>query len=72
MKSINIHQDYILYTMISQLKSQLHIICSYMQQNTPYGDEYKAAFEEFKNLSSEIEKYESLLQECVEARIKGE
>ena len=68
MKTIDIHKDYVLYNMMTLLKSQLHTICSYMQERTPYGEEYIAAFEQYKKVNTEIDKLESLLSECVDKR----
>lgn len=72
MKEINIHDDYVLWLIYHQLTSQLGVICSYMQETTPYGDEYEKAFAKIKELREvHLPELEGLLQACVEASKKG-
>ena len=65
-KTFNIHLDYTMFNLLSMLKTQLHTICAYMQEHTPYGDEYLAAFKQYKKVDSEIAKLESALQVALE------
>ena len=66
MKELNIHTDYVLYSLVWQLRSELHIICSFMQETTDYGPEYVAAFEQYKKLLAQINIFEDLLAACME------
>lgn len=71
LKKIDIHQDYVLFQLFSLLRQQLGVVCSYMQKTTPYGEEYKKAFEKHKEISEALKELEDLLQDCVEARKKN-
>ena len=70
MKQINIHQDYTLWLIMNQLDAQLSIVCAYMQNTTPYGDEYEKAFDKISKVRKELAELENDRQECVEARGK--
>ena len=70
LKELDIHKDYTLWALLQNFKSELHIICSYMQNTTPYGTEYENAFQKSNEIYKSIEELESLLQDCVEVRGK--
>lgn len=70
MKRVNIQQDYVMYQLIQLFREQLGVVCSYMQRTTPYGEEYQAAYIKYTKLSKQINEFESLLQDCVEAKVK--
>ena len=66
LKKINIHKDYVLFQLMVLLKEQLGVVCSYMQKVTPYSKEYDAAYAKYLSLRFELDKFESLLEECLE------
>lgn len=68
LKTIDIQKDYPMYLTLSILRTQLHLICSYMQSKTPYGKAYEAAYNQHLKLLKQIDKYESLLQTCLEEK----
>ena len=68
LKTIDIHKDYTMYLALSILRTQLHLICSHMQSKTPYGKAYEAAYGQHLKLLKQIDKYESLLQTCLEEK----
>ena len=72
LKKIDIHLDYVLFQMVSNLRSQISTICSYMQSTTPYGEEYLRAFAKCSDLLEVVSEYEDALQACLEARNKEE
>ena len=39
-KQIDIHQDYVFYSLMSNLRNIASLTLSYMQQTTPYGEAY--------------------------------
>lgn len=71
LKTINIHQDYVLSCMVHTTRSAIQNLNSYMQAMTPYGDEYIKAFNEYKKILKAFDKYEDALQDTVEKRTGG-
>lgn len=69
-KTIDIHKDYTMYNLMSLLGSALHALVSYMQETTPYGEEYLAVMSEYEKVNTELKKLESALQDCVEVKQK--
>lgn len=67
-KRLHANQDYILFNLVSALNLQLHTVISYMQNNTPYGPEYEAAFEKYKKINTELGEFEALLADTVAVR----
>ena len=72
LKTINIHQDYPLYQMVRVAKASLNTLVSYMQDRTPYGNEYEKAYNEYEKLLKQFEIFEDVLQDTVELRCKKE
>ena len=70
MKTINIHEDYLMYLLVQEAKGQLHTLVSYMQETTPYGTAYQAAFDKYEKIREELAEFEDLLQDCVEVKSK--
>lgn len=68
LKSVSAHDDYVLFTICGASKRAFDATVSYMQDRTPYGPEYEAAFQKAQEIEQAIKEYEALLQECVEAR----
>jgi len=64
-KRVDIHKDYVMFQLVSNLKSALNIVCTYMQETTPYGEEYQKAMKIWEELSKMIKVYEGLLQDCI-------
>lgn len=71
LKTIDIHADYVLHTMVSVARQAIGVLCSYMQNNTEYNDAYQAAFKQYKKTMNEFDKFVSTLQETVETRKEG-
>lgn len=71
MNKIDIHKDYIMFCLMSQLTHQLHLICAYMQNTTPYGKEYQDAYRYIDNLESHLDTLSEKLQCCVERKEKN-
>ena len=65
LKKVDIHMDSIMWDMVVNTRHQLHMICSYMQKNTPYGVEYENAYKTYKKLLKLYEVFEDSLQECL-------
>ena len=65
LKTIDIHKDYLLWNLIGSTKTAAGITCNRMQERTPYGPEYEAAFSQYKKIIREIQKWEDLLATCV-------
>lgn len=66
LKKVSIKKDYVLYCLLSNAGDALGVICSYMQENTPYGDEYIKAFNAYKKALKAIAKFEDALAACSE------
>lgn len=60
--------DYLLWSLVSQLNHSLHNVCTRMQEITPYGEEYKDAYDKITKIGKEIDKLEEALEKCVDAR----
>lgn len=71
-KKIDIQKDYILFQLVSQANSGIGILCDYMQRTTPYGIAYKEAIKQYYKVLKELDRLESCLQDCVEARKEEE
>ena len=72
LKTIDIHQDYILFQLVSIARNSITTLCSYMQEKTPYGIEYEKAYEAYTKLMSKFDVFTDALQETVECRTKQE
>ena len=66
LKRIDIHKDYLLWNLANNTKNSVMTLCIYMQNVTPYGDKYMAAYNQYKKLMRELGKFEDLLAKCVE------
>lgn len=66
--SLSATDDYLFFSLYHSLTQALHICVTYMQTNTPYGDEYKAAFDKYREILKGVEELDSLLADCVKAR----
>ena len=60
--------DYVLASLAFTAHCAVGNLCSYMQQNTPYGTEYQEAFEAYKELMLAMEAFEDKLARTVELR----
>ena len=69
-KTIDIHKDYTMYNLMSLVVSGLHALISYMQETTPFGEEYIAAMRGYDKVNTELKNLEGLLQDCVEVKQK--
>lgn len=68
LKKIDYQADMLMGTLFFTAQCALNNVCTYMQNTTPYGEEYERAFQLFNSLSSELEVIADALQSCVEAR----
>lgn len=66
LKRIDIHKDYLLWNLASNTRNSVMTLCTYMQNVTPYGDEYISAYKQYKKLMKEFDKFEDMLAKCVE------
>ena len=66
LKKLSIQKDYILWSLLSNADNAVGVICSYMQENTPYGDEYVKAYNAYKKVQKELKNFESALAACGE------
>jgi hypothetical protein len=67
-KRIDIHKDYLMNALNSNVGNSLHLLITHMQDTTPYGDEYIKAFEQYKKVREELKILEYYLAECVEIK----
>ena len=66
LKKLSIQKDYIMWSLISNAHGAIGVICSYMQDKTPYGEEYLKAFKAYKKVRKELDKLEDALATCTE------
>ena len=72
LKKIDIHADYLMFELNSNLHHALHILITYMQNTTPYGIAYQSAFSKQKQIFKKLQELEHLLQQCVEEKTTKE
>lgn len=68
MTKIDIHKDYVMYQLNTNLHHALTLIIAYMQDTTPYGKEYQDAYRYSNLLLNHLETFEEKLQACVERK----
>ena len=66
LKKLDIKKDYIMWSLMSNAYGAIGVICSYMQDKTPYGEEYLKAFKAYKKVLKELDKFEDALATCAE------
>ena len=67
-RKIDIHKDFELAELVFLAKQTIHLLCTHMQNTTKYGKEYIDAFAQYKKVQRELDKYEDLLQACLEIK----
>lgn len=67
-QKIDIHKDYVMWQLMRNLYSTLHLVVSYMQDTTTYGKEYQDAFRYAELLDNSLATFEEKLQACVERK----
>ena len=71
LEKINIHTDNLLWHINGLARDAVGNLCVWMQENTEYGPEYEAAYNQHKKLMRELEKYEHLLAQCAKHKKGG-
>lgn len=62
-KNINIQKDYSLSQLSHGISTLLSSMLGYIQANTPYGEEYKAAYDSYQKLR---EAYGDFVEKCAD------
>lgn len=65
-KKIDVHKDMHMFDLACNVTTALHMLVSYMQNSTPYGDEYKKAYELYEEVFSLLQQLKSACADCVE------
>ena len=65
-KNINIQKDYHLFQLSHGISSLLSSMLAYIQLNTPYGEEYKAAYDSYQKLREAYGDFEEKCADCVD------
>ena len=66
LRKVSIHKDYLLWNLICNAKASIQVICTYMQEKVPYGNEYLKAYDAYNKALREFEKFEDALVPCTE------
>ena len=65
-KKINIQKDYSLFQLSHGISTLLSAMLGYIQANTPYGEEYKAAYDSYQKLREAYSDFEEKCADCVD------
>lgn len=68
LKKVTYKDDYLMGSLLFNAVVALGNICTYMQNTTPYGDEYERAFDLYQELRGKLDEFEDALCSCIEAR----
>lgn len=68
LKKVTYKDDYLMGSLLFNATVALSNVCSYMQNTTPYGDEYERAFNIYQEARAKIDELEDALCSCIEAR----
>jgi hypothetical protein len=65
-KNINIQKNYSLFQLSHGISALLSSMLGYIQSNTPYGEEYKAAYDSYQKLREAYGDFEEKCADCVD------
>ena len=70
LKTVDPQKDHVLSTLCYNAHTAVSILCDYMQDRTPYGDEYMRAYNQYKKVIKELQKLDDALSDTADLRWK--
>ena len=67
-KTVDAVADFLMFELVGMANNSIYALTTYMQETTPYGEEYRLAFEKLKEVSEKMKEAEEALQGCVELK----